>query len=82
VEYLANTKGVGRECSGYIYYILKNYYKLPTWIEFVHGAPEKSASLAKRYLMEPRGRSCSRLGWNRKASVKRIGLRESKRELD
>jgi len=52
---ISNTKRVGRECSGYIYYILQNYDNLPTWIEFVHGAPEKSATIAYKYLHETRG---------------------------
>ena len=55
VDFISNTNKIGRECSGYIFYILKNYYSLPTWVEFVHGAPEKSAFLARRYLTQPRG---------------------------
>jgi hypothetical protein len=54
-EFITNYNGMGRECSGYLYYILKNYQHLPTWIEFTHGAPERSASTARYFLMNPKG---------------------------
>jgi hypothetical protein len=47
VEYISDANGLGRECAGYLYYIITHYNNLPDYIQFSHGPMQRAPKLVK-----------------------------------
>ena len=46
--YISDTDGYGRECAGYLYFIIRNYHSLPEWMEFLHGPTRRKSQLVRK----------------------------------
>lgn len=46
-DYISDASGQGRECAGYLYYIIQNYNNLPDYIEFAHGPLQRIPKLVR-----------------------------------
>jgi len=52
-DYISDAGGQGRECAGYLYYIIQNYDILPDYMEFAHGPLQRIPKLSRQYLDDP-----------------------------
>lgn len=55
VEYVSNELGMGRECVGYLVWIIRHYHHLPQWVAFTHGhKPYESLNFVfRKYFNKP-----------------------------